>query len=216
MNEQIKKTMEALKKNNMVPYYAENGQEALELIKSLIGEGELIGLGGSVTLKEIGVTELVRGGGYNVIDRYDPNLSAEERTEALRRGLLSDVFLTSSNAVSEKGELINVDGFGNRGAALVYGPKSVIVVVGKNKLVANAEEGFERIKKIAAPKNCQRLGKNTYCAFKEECMAFLSENHSLADGCGSPERICCSYIVQSYQLIKNRIKVIICNQDLGY
>lgn len=216
MNKQIKRTMEALKKNNMVPYYAENGKDALELVKSFIKEGDLIGLGGSMTLKEIGATELVRGGGYNIIDRYDPDISPEERTECLRRALLSDVFLTSSNAVSEKGELINVDGFGNRASALVYGPKSVIVVVGKNKIVKDAEEGFERIKKIAAPKNCQRLDRKNYCFFKHECMALGGESHSLSDGCAAPTRICCSYIVQSYQLIKDRIKVIICNEELGY
>ena len=216
MNEQIKRTMEALKKNNMVPFYAENKAEALELVKSLINDGELIGLGGSVTLKEIGATSLVRGGGYNTIDRYDEKLTPEERTECLRRALLSDVFLTSSNAITEKGELINVDGFGNRGAALVYGPKSVIVVVGKNKIVADAEAGFKRIKEISAPKNCQRLDRKNYCFFKNECMALSNEEHSLSDGCASSTRICCSYIVQSYQLIKDRIKVIICNEDLGY
>ena len=214
MNEQIKITMEALKENNMVPFYAENKEEALEILKGLIKENDLIGLGGSMTLKEIGATALVRGGGYNIIDRYDENLTAEERMECLRKALLSDVFLTSSNAISEKGELINVDGFGNRGAALVYGPKSVVVVVGKNKIVKNAEEGFKRIKEIAAPKNCQRLAKNNYCAFKNECMAISSD--SLSSGCKSESRICCSYIVQSYQLIKDRIKVIICNEDLGY
>ena len=214
MNEQIKITMEALKSNNMVPFYAENKEEALEILKGLIKENDLIGLGGSMTLKEIGATALVRGGGYNIIDRYDENLTAEERMECLRKALLSDVFLTSSNAISEKGELINVDGFGNRGAALVYGPKSVVVVVGKNKIVKNAEEGFKRIKEIAAPKNCQRLAKNNYCAFKNECMAISGD--SLSSGCKSESRICCSYIVQSYQLIKDRIKVIICNEDLGY
>ena len=214
MNEQIKTTMEALKANNMVPFYAENKEEALALLKGFINENDLIGLGGSMTLKEIGATALVRGGGYNIIDRYDEALTPEERTECLRKALLSDVFLTSSNAVSEKGELINVDGFGNRGAALVYGPKSVVVVVGKNKIVKNAEEGFKRIKEIAAPKNCQRLAKNNYCAYKNQCMAI--EKESLSDGCKSQSRICCSYIVQSYQLIKDRIKVIICNEDLGY
>ncbi len=215
MNEQIKVTMEALKRNNMVPYYAEDKAEALKMVKSLINDGDVIGLGGSVTLKEIGATSLVRGGGYNVIDRYDEALTPEERNEALRKALLSDVFLTSSNAISQKGELINVDGFGNRGAALVFGPKSVVVVVGKNKIVENAEAGFRRIKEIAAPKNCQRLNKNNYCTYKNECMA-LKANGSLSDGCGSESRICCSYIVQSYQLIKDRIKVIICNENLGY
>ncbi len=214
MNEQIKTTMEALKKNNMLPFYAQNKEEALELLKGLINQNDLIGLGGSMTLKEIGATSLVRGGGYNIIDRYAEDLTAEERNECLRKALLSDVFLTSSNAVSQKGELINVDGFGNRGAALVYGPKSVIVVVGKNKIVKNAEEGFRRIKEIAAPKNCQRLAKNNYCACKNECMAIGSD--SFSDGCDSETRICCSYIVQSYQVIKDRIKVIICNEDLGY
>lgn len=216
MNEQIINTMNALKKNNMVPFYAETKEEALEILKGFIKENDVVGLGGSMTLKEIGATSLVRGGGYNVIDRYDENLTPEERNECLRKSLLSDVFLTSSNAVSEKGELINVDGFGNRGAALVFGPKIVVVVVGKNKIVKDAEEGFKRIKEIAGPKNCQRLNKNNYCAYKNECVALKNGEESISDGCASQTRICCSYIVQSYQLIKDRIKVIICNEDLGY
>lgn len=216
MNQQIKRTMEALRKNNMVPYYAQDRYEALQILKSLINEKDLIGLGGSMTLKEIGAISLVLGGGYNVIDRYAHNLTPEERTECLRKALLSDVFLTSSNAVSEKGELINVDGFGNRAAALVYGPKSVIVVVGKNKIVADADAGFKRIKEIAAPKNCQRLNTENYCFFKNECMALSEESDYAFMGCDSESRICCSYIVQSYQLVKDRIKVIICNENLGY
>ncbi len=216
MTEQIKRTMDALEKNNMVPIYAPKKEDILPIIKSLMKDGDVIGLGGSATLKEIGAIDMVREGNYKLIDRYDPKLSDEERVECYRKALLSDIFLTSTNALSQKGELINVDGTGNRGAALIYGPKSVIVIAGVNKIVENAEEGIKRIKEIAAPKNCVRLDRHNHCFYNGECAAISNNCESLSDGCTSKSRICSSYIVQSYQLNKDRIKVIICGEALGY
>lgn len=216
MTEQIKITMEYLKKNNMVPFYAEKKEDIMPIIRQLIKEGDSVAFGGSVTLDSIGAVEEIRNGNYNIIDRYKPDISFEERVECFKKAFTADVFLTSTNALTEKGELINVDGNGNRVAAMIYGPDSVIVVVGANKIVKNSEEGFERIKKIAAPKNCKRLGVESFCYNRGECMALCDEAHSLSDGCGATGRICCSYTVQSYQRIKDRIKVIICSESLGY
>ena len=214
MNELIKETVLNLKKNNMVPFYAEKKEDILPIIKTLIKDGEKIAVGGSATLSSIDAIEFIKNGNYNFIDRYEADITAEERSKRLREGLLSDVFITSTNALSKRGELINVDGFGNRVAAMLYGPQSVIVVAGINKIVDTAEDGFIRIKKIAAPKNCARLSRETYCKFKNECMGLSGD--SFTSGCASPQRICSMYTVQGYQLIKDRIKVIICGEELGY
>ncbi|MEE0945530.1 MAG: lactate utilization protein [Acutalibacteraceae bacterium] len=216
MTEIIKNTIKALEKNNMLTFYAEKKEDIMPIIKTLIKKGDSVAFGGSVSLNEIGAVEEIRKGDYEVIDRYAPNLTAEQRKEAFRKAFFADVFLTSTNALTEKGELINVDGNGNRVAAMIYGPDSVIVVVGANKLVKNAEEGFERIKQIAAPKNCVRLSLDSYCHSTGKCMALNNDEHSLSDGCYTNGRICCSYTVQGFQRTKDRIKVILCGEALGY
>ena len=170
MTEKIAKTIEALKKNRMDAYYAEKKEDILPIIKSLIKKGDKIGAGGSVTLKQIDTLSLFKNGDYNFIDRYEPGITDEERKSRFREAFFADVFVMSSNAVTTSGRLINVDGFGNRVAALVFGPKSVIVVVGANKIVETTEEGFERVRKIAAPKNAKRLNCKTYCANCDECI----------------------------------------------
>ncbi len=216
MTEQIKNTIEALKKNNMLPFYAEKKEDIMPIIKELIKEGDSVAFGGSVTLDSIGSVEELRNGNYDIIDRYKSDISPEERIKCFKKAFTADVFLTSTNALTVKGELVNVDGNGNRVAAMIYGPDSVIVVAGINKLVKNSEEGFERIKKIAAPKNCVRLGIESYCYYKGSCMALCDSEHSLSDGCKAQGRICCDYVVQGYQRAKDRIKVIICGEALGY
>ena len=186
--------MKMLKGNNMDPYFCETKEEALELVKSLIPKGAAVTHGGSVTLKEIGATEL----------------------KLYREIFCAYVFLTSSNAVTENGELYNVDGNANRIACIAFGPKSVIAVVGVNKIVKDLDEAAYRVKTIAAPKNTVRLGLNTYCAKAGKCVSLSQECPKMSDGCHSPERICCSYLVSGQQRVKDRIKVIIVNEDLGY
>lgn len=212
MTEQIKITMEALKKNRIKPFYAQTKEDIMPIIKSLIGKGETIAVGGSVTLDQIGAIEEFRNGDYAFIDRYKEGITLEERKKLFRDAFFADNFVTSSNAVTENGELVNVDGNANRVAAMLYGPESVIVVVGKNKIVKDTAAGFERIRKIAAPKNVQRLNCKTYCAKAGECKG----NGNIGSGCFSEQRICCDYVVSSYQRFENRIKVIICAEDLGY
>ena len=130
--------------------------------------------------------------------------------------LSADAFFTSSNAVTENGELYNVDGNSNRVAAILYGPKSVIVVCGVNQLVRNISEAIERVKTKAAPPNTVRLGIDTYCAKAGQCVSLNKENPELCEGCHGDGRICCNYVVCAQQRHVNRIKVIIINEELGY
>ncbi len=216
MNETVKKVLTALEKNGMTPYYAENREEAVKIMLSLIDKGNIIGLGGSVTLNEIGGIDAVRTEDYILIDRYKPGLTPADTRKCFIDSMAADVFLSSSNAVTLNGELVNVDGNCNRVAPLMFGPKSVIIVAGKNKIVDSVESAFCRIKEIAAPKNCVRLGCKTPCAETGHCIALESENYSFSDGCNSPDRICRGFTVMGPQRQKGRIKVIIVGEDLGY
>ena len=122
----------------------------------------------------------------------------------------------SSNAVTENGELYNVDGNSNRVSALLYGPSSVIVVIGVNKIVKNIDEAVRRVKVCAAPKNTVRLSCETPCSKTGECVSLLREDSKMPDGCRCDGRICCNYVVCAQQRHKNRIKVVIVNEQLGY
>ena len=213
MTEQIKKTMEALKKNNMEPFFVKTKEEAKNQAIALLNKGETLSCGGSVTLAETGIFDALKSGDYNFLDRSREGLTAEDINKIYRDTFFADTYLTSANALTTKGELINVDGNANRVSAITFGPKQVIVVVGSNKIAENIQEGIKRVKQIAAPLNTKRLGKNTPCSKTGVCIAV---NGDLADGCNSPDRICCHYVISAYQRQKNRIKVIICEETLGY
>ena len=212
MDKRIKKTLDNLKKNNIAAYFAETSAEAVKLVESMLSEGETISCGGSVTLFESGVFALMQSGKYNFLDRSKAK-NPEETAEIYRKSFYADTYLTSSNALTEEGELVNVDGNCNRISAITFGPKSVIVVVGVNKIVKNVEEGFKRVKEIAAPLNTKRLGCNTPCAKLGHC---IKADRPIPEGCDSPERICVNYLVSGRQRVKDRVKVIICNESLGY
>jgi len=216
MNNTVDTVAKNIKRNNMVPYVVETKEEILPLLKKLIPDGESVGVGGSVTLDEIGVIPFLREGNYNFFDRYAEGLTRPETVEIMREALLSDTFITSSNAITEKGELYNVDGNGNRVAALCFGPKSVIVIVGANKIVKDLKAAEKRVKTIAAPKNCRRLGIDSPCSKIGECVSLKAENHEICDGCLTDERICSTYVLSGYQRVKDRIKVIICKENMGY
>ena len=210
----IQRVMANLEKNNMKPYFAQSKEEALSLIKTLVSKGESISHGGSETLKEIGAIELFKSGDYDYIDRS--GLEGEELRQAYIRAFGCDTYFTSVNAVTENGELYNVDGNSNRVACIVYGPRQVIVVVGINKIVANINMAVERVKTICAPLNTKRLECKTPCAATGKCISLSKDNPLICDGCGSPQRICCNYVVSAKQRHKDRIKVIIVNEKLGY
>ncbi len=216
MDNLIKKVVENLKANNMVPYVVEKKDDIIPLLKTLLPEGISVGVGGSATLNEIDAIQFLREGNYKFFDRYAEGLTRPEAVEVMRNSLLADAFITSSNAITEKGELYNVDGNGNRVAALCFGPKEVIVVVGVNKIVKDLTAAEERVKTIAAPKNCQRLLVDSPCSKTGKCVSMKMENREMCDGCKIDSRICSTYVLTGFQRIKDRIKVIICKENMGY
>ena len=169
-------TIEALKANNMNAFYAETSADAVEIAKTILKDGDTISHGGSVTLKEAGFTELFGSGKYNYLDRSKAT-TAEETMEIYRKTFSADVFFTSSNAVTVKGELYNVDGNSNRVAPMLFGPDKVVVVVGVNKLVNSIDDAVARVKEIAAPANCVRLEKNTFCNYLHIPFNVICFNH---------------------------------------
>ena len=205
-----------LEKNNIKGYYVESKEDVVPLLEQLIQPGSIVSTGGSMSLKEAGVMEFLKSGKFHFLDRNAPNASVEEAEKMQREAFFADVFLCSSNAVTEDGVLYNVDGFANRVAAILYGPKSVIMVVGKNKIVRNLEEAVLRVKTIAAPKNCVRLDCQTYCQKTGNCISLNQEQPEMCSGCDAPRRVCCDYVVSAKQRIKDRIKVILVGEDLGY
>ena len=211
----INKTLEALKANNMNAFYAETSADAVEIAKTVLKDGDTISHGGSVTLKEAGFTELFNSGKYNYLDRSKAT-TPEETMEIYRKTFSCNVFFTSSNAVTEKGELYNVDGNSNRVAPMLFGPDKVVVVVGVNKLVNSIDDAVARVKEIAAPANCVRLEKDTYCNANGKCVTADDKNGDFCAGCRSDDRICCNYTVMSKQRNKGRIKVILVGESLGY
>ena len=198
----MERCAEALRDNNMYCECVDSVEEALEVVESLINEGDTVTVGGSMTLFETGIIDMLRGGNYNYLDRYEKDADVQSIYEA---AFTSDVYLMSSNAITENGELYNVDGNGNRVAALVFGPKSVIVVAGYNKIVKDISEAKTRVQEIAAPANATRLGCETPCTKTGHCM-----------NCASPKRICATTVITGRQRVQNRIKVILVGEELGY
>ena len=205
ITKQVERTMNNLVKNNMMAFYVESKDQVVDKVAELIKEGETVAVGGSVTLEETGVLEYLRSGRYNFLDRYADGLSRDQVEEIFRKSFFADTYLTSTNAITEDGELYNVDGNGNRVAAMIYGPKSVIVIAGINKIVKNTDEAIERVRRIAAPANTVRLNKNTPCTKTGYCV-----------DCRTDDRICCSYTVFRLQRVKDRIKVILVGESLGF
>jgi len=201
-----KKVIEALNKNHFEAFYVDNKEEARKKVLSLIEKGASIGLGGSITLMEMGIIDDLRSGDYVLYDRYDPNLTPAELVEVFRKSMLADYFLTGTNAITLDGKLVNIDGRGNRVAAMIYGPKKVIVVAGANKIVKNVDEALSRIGMVAAPRNAERLDRNTPCRELGYCI-----------DCNSKDRMCSfTTIIGKQELTPNRITVILVGEDLGF
>ncbi len=213
MDKRIEKTIANLRANNMEVFYAETMEKIPEIVKTLLKKGDTISCGGSVSIAECGVLDLMRSGEYNFLDRAKDGLSRDDINQIYRKVFSADAYITSSNAVTENGELINVDGNGNRIAAITFGPRSVICIVGANKIVKDIDDGFKRIKTVAAPKNAVRLCADTPCRTLGHC---ICPDGDIATGCKSPERLCAHYTVEAFQRFKNRIKVIITKDNLGY
>lgn len=217
MTEQITKLINNLEKNKMRPIFAETKEDAKNIVKNLLFDGCVITWGGSMSVIECGIDELLRDKKYNFMDRSKPSITPDEQQECFKASIGADFFFCSANAITENGEILNVDGLANRISSIAFGPKKVVMVVGKNKIVPNLKEAFLRVKKHAAPKNCVRLGKDTPCAKLGHCVSLLNNhNPDFADGCACDDRICCDYMISATQRQKDRMVIILVNEELGY
>lgn len=206
VNEQkILRTIEALNKNNMNGYLVNTKEELIEKIKELVKENSTVSSGGSMSLDETGVIDHLRSGRYKFLDRYEEGLSKEEVTNIFKESFFADAYFASSNAVTEDGKLYNVDGNGNRVAAMLFGPEKVILIVGVNKIVKNIEEAVVRNRGISAPANAKRLNKMTPCTKVGYCV-----------DCKGSDKLCREFTVISSQGDKDRMHVIFMNEEIGY
>lgn len=188
----------------MEGYYCKNVEEAKAKMLELIGSSsKSVAYGGSMTLDENGFKDSVKSAGHDLIIRE--NYKTDEEIKELKaKQINADFFLTSTNAITIDGELVNIDGRGNRLAYLIYGPENVIVIVGMNKVVPNVEDGIRRIRNMATPPNCNRLDCKTPCATTGKCGDCFTDS------------ICCQFVVTRMSRVPNRIKVILVGETLGY
>lgn len=207
----LERTVRALEANRMDACWVRTKEEALAKVREMLPKGAVIASGGSMTLDECGITALLRSGDYDYLDRAA--VKPEDIPALYRKSFSADFYLMSSNAVTEQGELYNVDGNGNRVAALIYGPDAVIVVAGANKIVPDIPAAIKRVRCLAAPVNAMRLQQDTPCTKTGICAGIKGE---LAAGCKANQRICCSYVVSGFQRQPKRIRVILVAENLGY
>lgn len=220
MKNELKSTLEKvadnLRKNNMEAFIAEDKAQAKEIVQSLLKDGMSVAAGGSESLKECGVYDLLTSGRYSFIDR-SKGKTPEEVHKLYEEQYGCDTYFCSSNAVTEDGVLYNVDGNSNRVSMIAFGPRSVVMVVGYNKIVKDLDEAILRVKTIAAPKNTVRLNIDTYCSKCGECVSISQGKGTVMScGCDSDARICCNYLISSKQRHKGRIKVVLVGKKLGY
>ncbi len=215
MLKRVNKVGNALKANNIEYYYAERKEDVPALVEGLLNVGDVVATGGSVTLKQCGVIDVLKSDKYKYLDREA--IDVDKVDQLYRATFSADAYLCSANAITEAGEIYNVDGTSNRIAAIAYGPKSVIMVAGYNKIVHSLDDAIRRVKTVCAPANVQRLTCATYCYEKGECSSVCknTEQH-MTSGCSSDARICCNYLISAHQRVKGRIKVIIVGETLGY
>lgn len=201
---QAKSIIHKLEARKMEGYYCPDKESAKAKVLELIGPNKkVVTYGGSMSLDEIGVKESVEEAGHDLL-RREKYVTPEEKRECFAKQTLADVFMMSTNAITLDGELVNIDGSGNRVACLSFGPNEVIVVAGMNKVVSNVEEGITRSRNFAAPPNTVRLGCDTPCAKIGQCGNCLNDT------------ICCQIVVTRASRVPGRIKVILVGEALGY
>jgi len=199
------KAVEGLKKNGFSALYCQNSGEVFHYILNEAAEAKNVGFGGSLSVADLKLTDKLKGMGLEILNHVLPDLTMDERMVIMRRQLTCDLFLTGSNAVTLSGVLVNIDGNGNRAAAMFFGPKKVIVVVGRNKLVdGSVEDAIQRIKQYASPTNTKRLSKETPCATTGFC-----------SNCDSPQRICRVTTIIEKKPGNTDIRVLVVNEDMG-
>ena len=200
-NEKLaQKVIKGLESRNMTGYYAASKEEALQKALELIPEGSTVTMGGAMSAFEIGLVDTLMNGNYDFLDR-----NKMEPREALLKGYDADVFLTSANAMTEDGVMVNIDGNANRVSYIANGPKKVIAIVGMNKICDDIDGAMKRARNVAAPTNAQRFEINTPCKKTGSCA-----------NCKSPDTICCQFLITRFSRHADRIHVILVNDDLGF
>jgi len=200
----VQEVLEGLRKRQVEGKFVRTREEAVREILSMIPPGAKVGFGGSLTLDELGIKDILRKGNYRFIDRNAPDLSPEQVFQLRRESLLADVFLCSTNAITRDGKLVNIDGSGNRLAALAFGPSKVIVVAGVNKIAGSLEQALDRVRNYAAPVHARRRAWKVPCVQTGAC-----------SDCRSPNRICCVTTIVEFQREKGRLTVILVGENLG-
>lgn len=199
-----KQVVNALQTHNIEACYVETKEEALTQALNWIPEGSSVGWGGSVTIDAIGLTDAIRTGNYIPLDR-DTAANPEERDQIMHDILNGDYFITSANAIAEDGTMVNIDGNSNRVAAMCYGPRHVLYIIGMNKVVSTPEDALQRARTEAAPINAMRFDLNTPCSSTGCCC-----------DCQSPDTICCQILITRHSRVPGRAKVILVGEPLGF
>ena len=198
------KVIKGLESRNMTGYYAATKEEALKIALDLIPETSSVTMGGAMSAREIGLVDALKNGNYNFIERENATTDEEKRA-AILKGYDADYFLSSANAITEDGVMINIDGNSNRVSFIAHGPKHVIFIVGMNKVCNDVDGAMKRARNVAAPINAQRFGLTTPCSKTGACM-----------NCKSPDTICCQFLITRYSRHNDRIHVILVNDSLGF
>ena len=195
------KVIKGLESRNMTGYYAATKGEALQKALELIPEGSTVGMGGAMTAHEIGLVEAIKAGNYKFIDRD----AAEDKRAAMLDTYDADFFISSANAMTDDGILVNIDGNSNRVSAIAQGPKHVLFIVSMNKVCPDLDSAMKRARNVAAPINAQRFGLSTPCAKTGACM-----------DCKSPDTICCQFLITRFSRHEGRIHVILVGESAGF
>jgi hypothetical protein len=205
IEEKAKQVIGKLAAHDFKAIYLKTKEEAVQEIWKHITPKQRIGVGGSLTIRGLGILEKLEAEGYTIYDHWKPGLSKENILEIRRSQMTSNLFLSSSNAVTLNGELVNIDGIGNRVNSINFGPGKVILIVGYNKIVEDVQEAIKRIKNVAAPLNAKRLNMDVPCAKVGKCV-----------DCNSPNRICRVIVIHERKPSLTDLHIILVGEELGY
>lgn len=201
----IEKTLESLNKKGFKAVLVKDAKEALDYVLSVVGKDESVGVGGSMTIQETGIADALIDRGNTVYWHWIAKKLGQDEAATRKKAMAADAYLSSSNAITEGGDLVNIDGSGNRVASMFYGPDKVIIVAGKNKITSNPHTAVARIKSVACPKNARRLGLDTPCAKTDKC-----------EECTVASRMCNITVRLQYPPKGKQIHVVLIDGDFGY
>ncbi len=199
------RAVEALRKNHFDAGFFQSADEVVEIVMSFIKEGMTVAFGGSQTIRQLGLDQLIAESGAIILDHNKQGVGLEEKVEIMRKQQVCDLFICSSNAISVEGELYNIDGNGNRVSAMIFGPRKVIIIAGTNKICLDEASGWERVRNVASPINMKRMNRPTPCTEKGVC-----------SDCNLPSRGCNAFLALKKKPSMSDISVFIVNEPLGF